>query len=104
MTTKSPTPVSAYAAVSPNDGIVTSSCGPAIISVHNKLPFLAKQHAGAWTVIPVTILPTEQYEGLMESLEELLDAAKTVGAGVVDPHAIRRAEAALAALKEQEHG
>lgn len=111
MANKFPKPVTAYAAVSP-ENIMSLTCyehageNPLTIFPHSK-----------WKEIPVTILPTEQYEAMVAALgayrnaqrrmlEKWADGDAQIKADLWrDLHACElAADAALAALKEQDHG
>lgn len=97
-----PLPVTAYAAVSPDGYKYITGIGEHSVQ-------FAPDVSG---VIPVTIIPTEQYEAMVEALEKIAKQMKTdeieteYDEAVADfeqgyDDCIDTARAALAALKEQ---
>lgn len=106
-----PLPVTAYAAVSPDDNAIvpeqiTRNKGIAMVHAFLRRPEQPR------SVIPVTIIPTEQYEAMVASLGELVAAMRRYEgdvAGDADQptehrEMMERAEGILSALKEQGHG
>lgn len=104
-----PKPVTAYAAVSAYGGIDAFT-----VTEHKDMTVALERSAGLprREIIPVTLLPTEQYEAMVASLGELVAAMRRYEgdvAGDADQptehrEMMERANAALAALKEQDHG
>jgi hypothetical protein len=105
MTTKSPAPVSAYAAVSPDGRIQAAHVTELASKIYTQFGTCTPKS------IPVTIIPIEQYGAMVKALNEIdaLDPEGKVHA--CSPDAARGlvsrmgaiARAALAALKEQDH-